>query len=397
MIVKNIEEIQAAMQAIVDAADAENRSLTDEEVAKYEGLETDLKAVAKTAEIRNRQSAYSMPNVLLNPITGNAKGDEVIERAFDHYLRTGTPNADLTELRAQATGTDSAGGYTTPPGFRTKLVEVQKRFGGIRSVAEVITTADGNTLEYPTNDDTANEGAIVAESAVVANGADLVFGTVALGAFKYTSAGAGSNLPVRVPVELLQDSAFDVASLVSRKLGTRIARKQASDFAVGVGSTSGPNGLFTTTSNMNDAGTTLTYAKFVDAYHTIDPYYRDNAVWIMNDSTLAEVEKLVDTAGRPLIQTQAAAGINGAPSGGTLLGKPIVLDNATVTTSGNNYVAFGDIREGYIIRDVKDVTVVVNPYSRATYGEVEYHAWARADADIQNRSAFVTIKSHRVA
>jgi HK97 family phage major capsid protein len=391
---KSIEDIVAAMKAIADTAEQENRSLSDDEITTYEGLERELSAANKTAEIRNRQKAYETPS--FNVITPQAKGDEVLERAFENYLRTGMPNADITELRAQGS-TDSAGGYTMPPGFRTKMVEVQKKFGGIRSVAEVITTETGNTLEYPTNDDTANSGDITAESAAVSSGADLVFGTVSLGAFKYTSAGAGSNLPVRVPVELLQDSAFDVAALVTRKLAERIHRKQATDFAVGAGSTSGPNGLFTTTANENDGGTTLTYAKLLTTYHDLDPYYRDNAVWVMNDSTLEELEGLVDGSQRPLIQPNANAGIGGAPSNGTLLGKRIVIDNATVTTSGNMYVAFGDIKEGYIIRDVKDVAVVVNPYSRATYGEVEYHGWARADGDIQNRSAFVTIKSHRVA
>lgn len=390
----NVEQLVEAMQAIVDAADTESRSLTDEEVTQYEDYAKQLEAAKKTVEVRARQAAYNTPNIIHT--TGKvAKGDEVLERAFESYLRTGTPNQDIVELRAQGSGT-TAGGYTIPDGFRNKLVEVQKAFGGIRSVAEVITTDTGAPLEYPSLDDTANSGAITAESAAISNGADLVFGTVTLGAFKYTAAGAGSNLPLRVPVELAQDSAFDIGALVARKLGERIHRKQAAHFAVGAGTTE-PKGLATTTSNLNDGGTTLTYAKLLSAYHTVDVAYRSNSKWVMNDTTLAEIEGLLDTAGRPLFQPNFQAGIDGAPSQGTLLGKPVIIDNGVVTTSGNNYVMFGDIKEGYVIRDVKDVTVVVNPYSRASNGEVEYSAWARADGNIQNRSAYATIKSNRVA
>jgi HK97 family phage major capsid protein len=392
--VRTVEEIQALMQAIVDAADTEERSLSDDEISNYESLEKELKMVAKTSEIRSRNAAYNMPHVQANPITGNAKGDEVLERAFDHYLRTGQANQDIVELRAQST-TDAAGGYTIPAGFRNKLTEVKEAVGGVMNLAEHITTDSGNTLEWPTNDDTANDGAITDESSAVASGADLVFGTVNLGAFKYTSAGTGSNLPLRVSVELLQDSAFDVASLVGRKLGERIYRAQAADFASGAGTTE-PLGIQTTTHNVLDGGTTLTYDKLVDTYFSLDAYYRDNATWVMNDSTFAELTKLVDGSQRPLIQMSAEAGAGGAPVQ-AILGKRIVVDNNFVTTSGYNYVVFGDINQSYIIRDVKDVTIVVNPYNRASYGEVEYHGWARADGTIQNRSAFVTVKSDRVA
>jgi HK97 family phage major capsid protein len=388
----NIEELLAQMQAITDLAETENRSLTDEEVTQYESLEADLAKARKTVELRARQGAYTTPNINTNPITGTAKGDEVLERAFDHYLRTGVANSDLVELRAQSVGTTTAGGFMVPDGFRQKLVDRRKAFGGLRSVAEVIETDSGNTLSWPTLDDTANEGAITAESAAIANGADLVFAEKTLGAFKYTSAGAGSNLPLRVSVELLQDSAFDVTDLVSRKLGERIARKQAKDFMTGTGTTL-PFGLMVTNSDESNAGTSITYAKLNALRHDVDPEYRDNAVWIMSDDTAEKIEALVDTTGRPLLQPNANSGLGTRINPGTLLGHAVIIDQAaTITASGNNYIAFGDMREGYVIRDVKDIAVVVNPYSRASFGEVEYLAWARADGTINNRNAYATLK-----
>lgn len=378
------------MEALIAKADTEKRSLTDEEVTQYEGFETQLAQAKKDVEIRSRHNAYKSVSIQPKPLTANAKGDEVLERAFNDYLKTGMANADLVELRAQGSGS-TAGGYTIPAGFGNKLIEVQKSFGGVRSVAEVITTAQGNSLSYPTNDDTSNSGSITAESANFANGADLVFGHVTLGAFKYTSQGAGSNLPLRVPVELAQDSAFDIGGLVAKKLGMRIARKQARDFAVGAGTTE-PVGIMTTTSDSIKNAAVVNYAALNATLHDVDPIYRENGTWLFNDATLEVLEALVDGQSRPLLLSNSNSGIASRVGQGTLLGHPYVIDQGIVTASGTNYIAFGDMNEAYIIRDVAGVTVVANPYSRAEFGEIEYTAWARSDATIKNRSAYATVK-----
>jgi hypothetical protein len=56
---RTIEEIQAAMNAIINAAT--DRSLTDEEVEQYEGLETELSAAQRDRETRARNAAYNAP------------------------------------------------------------------------------------------------------------------------------------------------------------------------------------------------------------------------------------------------------------------------------------------------------------------------------------------------
>src|SRR3546814_15198662 len=89
-------------------------------------------------------------------------------------------------------------------------------------------------MEWPTVDDTGNVGEIVAEGGTFASGADIVFGTASLGAYKYM-AGGGSNAPLRVSFELAQDAAFDVEGLVSRKLGERIGRLQSTHLGTGPG------------------------------------------------------------------------------------------------------------------------------------------------------------------
>lgn len=385
-----VEEILAAQQAIIDGADTESRDLTDEEVEQYEGLEAKLTSARRTAEIRSRQAAYMTPvrsDVGVHVAT--PKPDDALERAFDHYMRTGQQNSDLVELRAQSVGTDSAGGYLVPDVMRQKLQERLKAYGGLATAVEEITTDGGETLRWPTLDDTANAGVIAAEgTAPASGGADLVFGEKTLGAFKYVAPGA-SQLPLRVSVELLQDSAFDIQALVTRKLGERIARAQAVHWVTGNGTTE-PFGIDTGTSGTAFTSAGITYAELVAAVHEIDPAYRMNAKWTFNDATLAKIESIVDTAGRPILN-DANAGIATGPNNRSLLGYPVVIDQAwpTYTDGGTTkWGAFGDLEAGYVIRRVKTPTLIVNPYSRANEGQVEYTLWARADGVPQDTNAY---------
>lgn len=391
-----VEELLAALQGIIDAAKDENgedRPLTDEEAARYEELEGQLVQVRRGKEIRSRHQAWTSP--VRNDLHVNVAGagdDEKHERAFEQYLRTGGQPArgfdpmSMAEYRAQSEGTNSAGGYLVPRGFRAKLIERMKEYGGLANEVEILNTSEGNTLDYPTIDDTANVGEIVAEGGTFAAGADFVFGTRSLSAYKYMAGGAG-NLPLKVSWELLQDAAFDVASFVARKLGERIARLQAVHWVTGTGSGQ-PQGIVTPISTSGTIGT-LAYADLVATVLALDPAYRSNAKWLMNDATYGTMMSLVDTTGRPLIndQNQSISGQIGQPN---LLGYPVVIDQAMPSkATGAKYLAFGDLRETYVIRRVKDVTLVTLNELYAANGQTGFMAWARADGAVQNVNSIV--------
>jgi HK97 family phage major capsid protein len=403
--VRTIEEIMAAMTAVVDGAP--DRDLTDDEITQYETLEAELRGAQRNQVIRERHAAYNVVRTPAGVPAARAGGTETVDQAFTAFLRTGQPNQDIAHLQsrgrdavpmnAQSEGTPSAGGYLVPDGFRTKLVERMKAYGGIANLAEEFNTTTGNSVEWPTVDDTANSGEIVAEAGTFASGADITFGTADLGAYKYMSGGA-SNLPVRVSVELLQDAAFDVEGLVSRLLGIRIGRVQASHLATGSG-VGQPLGLVTgLTPVQNAANTALTVDDLITAIHSVDPAYRGNAQWVFNDNTAAVIEKLKDSNGDLLwLRSGVQADLTASPEGtqGRLLRYPVTIDqqmpDLDVDDSTDHFAAFGDIKAGYVIRRVRDVTVFVDPYGRAANGQVQYHAWARMDATQQDTNAYVVL------
>lgn len=399
----NREQILARLQEILAAS--EGRTLTTAEADEYEALEGQLQAATRDEQIRLRDRA------LRSPVPGQTDGYHAdvhdaspeLGRAFENYLRTGVPNADIANLRvaperfanAQSEGVTTAGGYMVPTTFRQKLTEVRKAFGGIESVADSFDTGDGRPVEWPTINDTANLGAITAENATFQGGADMVFGTVTLGAYKYTSTGTG-NSPLKVSVELAQDSAFNIGDLVARKLGERIHRKEAQHWATGTG-VGEPLGLVASSLTPDedvDVADTCDYDDLMDTYDRLDAAYEEGAVWVMKKNTWSQIRGLVDTAGRPIIQN-SLEGIAGAPAK-QLLGFPVVIDEAMPTLSSaadGLFIAFGNIREAYVIRRVAPVAVVVNPYSSANSGQIEYTAWERADGTVQNRSAYVILRN----
>jgi HK97 family phage major capsid protein len=404
----SIEEILAAMKNITDAA--ESRNLTNEEVTNYESLEAQLATARKTQEIRNRQTAYETPaNVATAVHVGGTQKDpyDDYNKAYENYLRTGKANSDLVPVNfagqpqnAQEAGTDSEGGYLVSPQFRQKLVEVRAKIGGFSAEVDSFTTAKGGTLEYPSVDDTANSGAITDEEGQVSNGADLAFGTVNLGAFKYTSTGGdGAGTGLRVSWELLQDSEFPIQDFVARKLGQRIQRKESADWVNGNGTTL-PFGVLhdgLTADVVLDTEATLVYLNLLEAEEALDDEYRANAKWLMSSNTwILKIKALEDTTDRPLIMPNAESGLGGRP-GLNLMGYPVVIDNNcnAITQDGvdGGFMGLGDWKEAYVIRRVSNFVLVVDPYSRKGNGQVEYIGWERADGNIQNRSAYATIEN----
>lgn len=377
------ETIENALDQIM----AETKgNLTGDKADQYEGFsevlqerhrdEAEMKARIERAKFRHDAIRGLLKPA---PATDVFASDDYFH-AFSAYLRSGDPRS-MEQFAQAIAGDGTQGGYTVPESFLTRITETMKAYGGIQAVADTITTADGRDLPWPTNDDTSNSAAIATEgSAVASGGADLVFGEVRLGAYTYDATGTG-NVPLLVSKELIQDSAFDLEAFVARKLGERLGRKMAADFATADGS-SKPKGLLAKSADTMTATTML--AAVQEHHFQVNQAYRDsgNCRWIMGDTTLTKVYASVDKNGRPLFIPVSDSSGAGRPAG-FLLGYPVTLDQG----SGDK-VAFGDIRSGFIIRYVRGVTIDVDPYTNIKSRQIAYHAWARADSDVQDSAAY---------
>lgn len=389
------EDLMTKLEEIISEAGSE--PLSEDAQAEVSELENQLAIIAGSDAIRDRHNARKQVRPGIRPVDmAGASSSEL--KALDRYLRSGDPSLIKNAL---SEGVPSEGGYLVPDEFRDKIVECMHSFGGMMEHAEELTTSTGAPLSWPTvNDapgDVPNEAVITPEGQQQSSGgADPVFGEASLGAYTYTTTGA-NNEPVRISRELLQDARIDVQAKISSLFGIRIARKLAKDIATGSG-VGEPKGILNGTADVelvtaNDMGNAANgYAKLLEIEDSVDSAYLANAKWVMNRTTWTQIRKIVDLDGRPLMLQSAQSGISGRIER-QLLGYPVVIDEGFPSPADDvNFMVFGDIREAYVVRHVADLEVLVDPYSRGKYRQVEMSGWARADGTVQNRCAYSIVK-----
>lgn len=247
-----------------------------------------------------------------------------------------------TEHRALGTQIAASGGALIPDGFVNNLEMALLQFGGMRTVADVLRTDTGNNIPWPTSNDTSNEGAILGEATTVGSSVDPTFGATTFHAYKY------SSKLVQVAVELLEDSAFNLAAELGRMLGERIGRITNRHFTVGTGA-SQPWGLVpsATVGVTTASASAIAADEILTLVHAVDPAYRPGSVFMMLDSTLLALRKLKDGNGQYLWQPGFQAGMPDM-----LLGYPVVANQhmAAIAASAK-VIAFGALNK-YKIRDV---------------------------------------------
>lgn len=394
-------KIAAALQEIVNKADydpAVDGPAYDKGIDELNALDDRIKRIhdlnAKIADDTATQNVADAAARL-----GRDKGDKGLE-VYAKWLKGGDRalnEEDWSAIRnTMSTTTGSEGGFTVPTDIASSVIDALKMFGGVRAVADVIVTAQGNPMSYPTSDGTSEEGELIAENAT-ATDADIVFGTVALNVFKF------SSKVVTVPIELLQDSAVDIESFVNGRIVTRLGRITNKLFTIGTGSGQ-PNGMATaatvgvTAANGTSQVTTVTYDSLVDLQHSVDPAYREGgrASFMMNDLSVRQIRKIKDSQGRPIFVPGYEQSIpGGLPD--MLLGSRLVVNQhlANMAASARS-ILFGDFK-GYKVRDALDVSMfrfTDSAYSKK--GQVGFMAWMRCGgnlADVGSIRAFVNAAS----
>lgn len=311
------------------------------------------------------------------------------------------PNLSEGEKRDMGIGTLTLGGYFVPKGFVYDVEEALKYYGPMLQIAEIMDTATGQPLPYPTDNDTMIMGEIVGEGQQV-TAKDVLIGQVLFGAFKF------SSKLVKVSLELLQDSAFDLESYLKKKLAIRIGRIYNNKFTVGSG-TNEPNGIVTAvvaacgTPNAtpqtaygtpliasgaaaNDGGsetggTSIGSADLDNLEHTVDPLYRLGAAYMFHDQTLRRIKVLLDKYGRPLWKQGMASNDPDQINGYEYHVNNDMTPVPAVAAANQNTVLFGQMSK-YVIRRVKELGLIVLRERFADYGQIAMLGFSRADGQL---------------
>lgn len=391
---KELEQIaayNAKQKSILENAEAEGRTALNEseeqEFDRLHKLATDIEiaierkkeVLAKEAKTKSILDEFAEINK--KSVEQVVEDKEKFDKAFVRFVMLGKDGISNEEReiisRAQST-TNSAGGYTIPTTLANEIIKGMAAFGGMRENSRILSTAGGETFKFAYNDDTAGTVELITEGNAITADDDTTFSEVSLGAYKYGQA-------VYINYELAQDSQFDIVGHITELFSDRFGRGLNAIYTNADGS-SKPNGVMNATS----AGVTLadqdaiTYDEILELKHSVDPAYRRNGKFMLNDSTLLAIKKLSIGSGdaRPLWQAGMAAG---EPA--TIDGSQYFI-NQDVDSLGSlkKPMAYGDFSK-FIIRDAGAMRMIRDTSLRVLQDQITLVGWHRTDSDLLDSRA----------
>ena len=353
-----VEELRSANEAAATAAEEartrhaeETRALT----TRLQSIETRLNRPGARTEQRNED-------------------DNLPTRAFLNFCRRGVERIPEVEVRALQTSPDEAGGYLIPEQF---LPEIQRNlvlFSPIRQAARVANASVGEVI-LPKR-----TGTLTAQW--VEETEDRPATQPAYGQQKITIYELACY--VDVSNRLLEDSAFNLEAELSRDFGEEFGRAEGAAFINGDG-VGKPTGLLQNTDieQLDLAGAAITADELIDLYHGLPSFYAANATWAMNRTTIGAIRKLKDSSGMYLWNDQITAG-----NPPTILGRPVVEMPDMPDVGGTEpAVVFGDFSQGFRIFDRVALSVLRDPYTMQTKGQVRFHARRRVGGAVTKPEA----------
>ena len=363
-----LEEKLAKIEGDLDRFESVNQKLTQQQKhsegfeAKLNEIETMLKRPANVME---------------------AKDVDLSLKAWDSFMRKGESHMDEMELKALTVGTAATAGNLAHAEYVEELIKVITEISPVRSVARVRQTSN-KEIEVPSK--TASFAA--AWTAETGSRTETTGYTTSLNTIPTHELYA----LVDISGMLLEDSVFDLEAEMNTEFAEQFAKAEGNAFLVGNG-TNKPTGILdgtTVASTTAAAAAAIATDDIMDLVHGLKSEYARNASFMMNRATLGAIRKLKDTAGQYIFQT-GFSGQSGLPN--TILGHPYVeaVDMADIAAEAKP-VVFGDYRRGYMIVDRVALSVLRDPYSQASTGNVRYIARRRVGGEVVLSEAMRALK-----
>jgi HK97 family phage major capsid protein len=403
-------ELIAKQRELIDKSWKENRqgNLNSDEETTYQKIQDDLKVVEGTLkrelEVFHNEQLLNADAVTLPPagetvqpdirtIDENDKSNPVLQaykavtenrkispayenlvnrisRAGESYIRYGTGGMTPEEKRDLSVGSNAAGGYLVPIEMSKQIVIYEREFGVMRQLSTEFSTSVGDTVTVPRITAFGTSGWVGEGNAFTES--DPTIGQVSFSAYKSTHIA-------QVSEELLQDTAFDVSSLLARIFGQNLGALQNNAFVSGNG-TGRPTGIANnvTTGATLASNVAVTADELVNTYHSLLRPYRAQASWVIHDNTVAAIRKLVTGVSGDKTYLWQPGLVAGQPD--TLLGRPVYTDPDVATMANSaKCILFGDFKAGYWIRNAGGITIQrLNELYSGT-GQVGFRIWQRVD------------------
>ena len=365
-------------KAVIDGAEAEGRSLSGEEEAKYQTLSAELDKRAafideykKTAD-REARAAEASEGFLVPAAQAAAKNDA------DHIRAMARGEVRSFEFgnQEQRALAPSTTGAPVPTSFYNQIIGIAKFVGPMLSTSTMLRTASGEPLQIPSQA-TYSTGKTAAGS-VLPSGDPTFNAFTTLQSWKYGGI-------ISVARELLEDTGVDLLGFLADQIGVGLGSTVNAALTNGTGTVE-PNGLITMAGSALVGGTGVSGAatadNLIDLVYSLDTIARKRpgAGFQMNRSSIAAVRKLKDNYGRYIFEPSLSADKNDL-----LLSYPI-FENPDMASAGTGVksVVFGDLAS-YYVREVGGIRLDrSDDYAFANDQVTFRYTWRGDGALVQN-------------
>ena len=236
------------------------------------------------------------------------------------------------EIRnALSIGSDPDGGYTVPDEFERQLIHGLEENNIFRRMAHVIHTSSG-TRKIPIANDTMeaswiDEGEAIPET-------ETKFAQTTLSAYKL-------GTMIKVSNELLNDSAFNIASYIAERFGVAMGNAEEKAFINGDGDKK-PTGLLADTGAQLGvtaiSETLVTFDEIFALYYSLKAPYRRRASFLCNEALLLQLMTIKDKNDNYIWKPSLDIA---TPD--TILGRPIYTSAYMPSqAAGEKVLTFGD-------------------------------------------------------
>jgi HK97 family phage major capsid protein len=374
------------------------RQANDERMTALERRSADVLHDDKVERLNARLDELTLKNA--RPVfasersAAQTQGAREHKAAFDAYMRNGeSAGLRQLEVKAMSVGSNPDGGYVVPVEIEKAIGERLTASSPIRSIAGV-RVISGNVYKKPFMTAGPAVG-WVGETDARPQTTSPVLDSLSFPAMELYAMPAAT-------ATLLEDAAVNIDEWLAAEVEQAFAVQEGTAFVTGDG-TNKPKGFLSYTNVANASWTwgNVGYIAsgaagafpasnpsdvLVDLIYAVKAGYRQNAAFVMNRKTQAQIRKFKDAQGNYLWQPPAAAG-----SRATLMSFPLVEAEDMPDIAANSYsVAFGDFGRGYLVVDRQGVTVLRDPFTAKPY--VLFYTTKRVGGGVQDFDAIKLMK-----
>ena len=266
----------------------ENNMADELETPQVEKPEIDIDAItAKLESVIEAKwnSLYNEKPINAPTIIKAANlGDPDPNKAFVHYLKTGERVKGLKA--AMGEGTAGVGGYLVPDDFYAGIVAKRNELSIPRRAGALIMQTSRDVLNIPVEATSQTYFTQASHDMAAVNEDEPTVGSVAANVYAFTKL-------VKVSEDLLDDNASNLDQFLTQSFGRWAAMTENRNSLIGAGTTV-PQGVTVgaTASLTFDDTNSIAAAEIPELYHKLPQQYRDNAVWVLNDDTVAHLRGL---------------------------------------------------------------------------------------------------------